>query len=137
MKKQQKEYRQIPAEKGPEALKRSLLTHLNGISTGWKRVGKVSRVNTKAREPILEEDLAKNMSLILHNSFCLNRESKVRSLPNQTRRLQKQREWMQAYEELKAWEDIVIGSDDEEELTKQITVSSASGPSTSKTGGMS
>ena len=44
---------------------------------------------------------------------------------------------MQAYEELKAWEDIVIGSDDEEELTKQITVSSASGPSTSKTGGMS
>ena len=29
---------------------------------------------------------------------------------------------------------IVISSDDEEELSRQITVSSASGPSTSKTG---
>ena len=27
-------------------------------------------------ELILEEDVAKNMSLSLHNSFCLNRESK-------------------------------------------------------------
>ena len=39
--------------------------------TGWKRVGMVSRINTKARESILEEDLAKNVSLSLHNSFCL------------------------------------------------------------------
>ena len=61
----------------------------------------------------------------------------MKSLQNQTRRLQEQREWMQAYEELKACEEIVIGSDDEEELMKQITVSSASGPSTSKTGGIS
>ena len=58
-KKHQKEYCQFPAKIGPEAFKRRLLTHLNGITTGWKRVGKVSRDNTKARESILEEDLAK------------------------------------------------------------------------------
>ena len=52
----------------------------------------------------------------------------MKSLQNQTRRLQEQREWMQAYEELKAWEEIVIDSDDKEELMKQITVSSASEP---------
>ena len=94
MKKYQKEYRQFLAEIGPEAFKRPLLTHRNAITTGWKRVGRVSGNNTKARESILEEDLAKNVSLSLHNSFCLNRESRVKSLPNQAKRLQEQREWM-------------------------------------------
>ena len=92
----------------------------------------VSRDNTKARESLLEEDLAKNVSLSLHNSFCLNRESKVKGLPNQANRLQEQREWMQSFEQLKAWEEIVISSDDEEALLRQITVSNSSGPSTSK-----
>ena len=92
----------------------------------------MSRDNTKAREPILEEDLAKNVSLSLHNSFCMNRESKMKGLPNQVKRLQQQKEWMKSYEQLKAWEEIVISSDDEEALLRQITVSNASGPSTSK-----
>ena len=93
----------------------------------------MSRDNTKARESILEEDLAKNVSLSLHNSFCLNRESRVKGLPNQAKRLHEQREWMQPFEQLKAWEEIVISSDDEEALLRHITVSNKSGPSTSKT----
>ena len=132
MRKYQKEYRQFQAEIRPEAFKRPLLTHRNAITMGWKRVGRVSRNNTKARELILEEDLAKNVSLSLHNSFCLNRESRVKSLPNQAKRLQEQREWMRSYEQLKAWEEIVISSDDEEALLKQITVSNTSGSGTSK-----
>ena len=132
MKKHQQEYRQFLAEIVLEAFKRPLLTHRNMITTGRKRVGWVSRDNTKARESILEEDLAKNMSLSLHNSFCLNRESKVKGLPNQAKRLQEQREWMQSFEQLKAWDEIVISSDDEEALLRQITVSNTSGPSTSK-----
>ena len=103
MKKYHKEYRQFLAEMGPEAFKRPLLTHRNAITTGWKRVGRVSRNNTKSRESILEEDLAKNVSLSLHNSFCLNRESRVKSLSNQVKRLQEQREWTRSYEQLKAW----------------------------------
>ena len=87
MKKHKKEYRLFLAEIGPEAFKRPLLIHRNAITTGWKRVGRGSRDNTKARESILEEDLAKNVSLNLHNSFCLNRESKVKGLPNQAKRL--------------------------------------------------
>ena len=132
MRKHQKEYRQFQAEIGPEAFKRPLLTHRNAITTGWKRVGKMSRDNTKARESILEEDLAKNVSLSLHNSFCLNREARVKALPNQAKRLQEQREWMRSYEQLKAWEEIVISSDDEEELLRQFSASSTSGCSTSK-----
>ena len=106
----------VPGRDRTRSLKRPLLTHRNAITTGWKRVGRVSRNNTRARESILEEDLAKNVSLSLHNSFCLNRESKVKSLPNQVKRLQEQREWMRSYEQLKAWEEIVISSDDEEAL---------------------
>ena len=64
MKKHQKENRQFLAEIGPEAFKRSLLTDRYAITTGWKRVGRVSRDNTRARESILEEDLAKNVSTI-------------------------------------------------------------------------
>ena len=123
MRKHQKEYRQFQAKIGPDAFKTPLLTHRNAITTGWKRVGRVSRDNSRARESILEEDLAKNISMSLHNSFCLNRESKVKSLPNQSKRLQEQREWMRSYEQLKAWEEIVISSDDEEALLEQITVS--------------
>ena len=74
----------------------------------------------------------KNISLSLHNSFCLNRESKVKRLPNQVKRLQEQREWMRSYEQLKAWEEIVISSDDEEALLRQITVSNISGSGTSR-----
>ena len=132
MRKYQKEYRQFQAEIGPEAFKRPLLTHRNAITTGWKRVGRVSRNNTRARESILEEDLVKNVSLSLHNSFCLNRESRVKSLPNQAKKLQEQREWMGSYEQLKAWEEMVISSDDEEALLKQIMVSNMSGSGTSK-----
>ena len=43
MRKHQKEYRQFQAEIGPDAFKRPLLTHRNAITTGWKRVGRVSR----------------------------------------------------------------------------------------------
>ena len=92
MEKHQKEYRQLLAEIGPEVFKRPLLTHCNAVTTGWKRVGRVSRDNTKARESILEENLAKNVSLSLHNSFYRNKESKVGGLPNQAKRLQEQRE---------------------------------------------
>ena len=131
-KKHQKGNRQFLAEIGPEAFNTPLLTYRNAITTGWKRVGRMSKDNNKARESILEEDLAKNASLSLHNSFCLNRESKKKGLPNQAKRLQEQREWMRSYEQSKAWEEIVISSDDEEALLRQISVSNTSRPSTSR-----
>ena len=56
----------------------------------------------------------------------------MKGLPKQAKKLQEQREWMRSYEQLKAWEEIVISSDNEEALLRQITVSNASGPSTSK-----
>ena len=54
----------------------------------------------KAKESILKEDLSKNVSLILHNSFCLIRV-KVKKLSKYLKRLQKQRELMRTYEHKK------------------------------------
>ena len=47
---------------------------------------------------------------------------------------EEEEEWMRAYKQLKTWEEIVISSDDEEELSRQNTVSSACGLSSLKTG---
>ena len=66
----------IPGRNRTGSFQETSLTHRNAITTGWKRACRVSRNNTKARESILEEDLAKNVSLSLHNSFCLNREAR-------------------------------------------------------------
>ena len=118
MKKHQKNYLQFLAEFGPENFKRPLLTHCNGITTGWKRAGKVSRDNTKSKECLSEEYLAKNMRLSLLYCFCLNWESKVEKLPHNLKRLLEQREWMQANVQLKASEEIVISSGDLEDLSR-------------------
>ena len=56
----------------------------------------------------------------------------VKNLSNQAKRLQEQREWMRSYEQLKAWEEIVISSDDEGALLEQITVPKISGSGTSR-----
>ena len=53
IKNHQKGYFQFQAEIEPDMFKRVLLTHHVGITTGWKRAGKVSRDNTKARESML------------------------------------------------------------------------------------
>ena len=85
-----------------EIIPEGISTEGNAITTGWKRVGRVSRDNTKARESILEEDLAKNVSLSLHNSFCLNSELKTKGLSNKAARLQEQKEWIRSFEQLRA-----------------------------------
>ena len=54
----------------------------------------------------------------------------MKRLPNHPKSLQER-----AYEQLKAWDEIANSSDDEEVLTRQITVSSASGSISSKTVG--
>ena len=85
----------------------------------------MSRDNTKARESIFEEDLAKNVSLNLHKSFSLNRESKVEALPNQAKRLQE--EGMDAI--LRTTKSLRrVSSDDEDELLRQIKCRMHQGP---------
>ena len=85
MKKHQKNILTVPGRDRAGGLQEISANQSQCKTTGWKRVGKVSRDNTNARESILEEDLAKIVSWSLHNSFCLNRESKAKSIPNRAK----------------------------------------------------
>ena len=106
----QKEYRQFLAEIGPEAFKRLLLTHRNGITTGWKRVDRVLRDKTKARETILKENPAKNVSLSLHYSFCFKPNEKIARAKGMDASL-----WT-----TEGLEAILISSGDKEDLTRSL-----------------
>ena len=87
----------VPGRNWPTAFKRSKITHLNGVTTRWKRAGKVSRENTEARASILEEDLSKSVSLSFHTSVCRKRETRAKMLSNHALSLREQKDWMQSY----------------------------------------
>ena len=47
----------------------------------------------REKEEMLKEDLERNVTLCLHNSFCRNRESNVDPLPCCKRRVEEQKCW--------------------------------------------
>ena len=77
----------------------------------------MSRDNTKARESILEEDLAKNVSLCLHNSFCRNRYQTVNVdlLPCCKPRLLEQESWGKAHNSVEKHKKDLEDSEAEEQ----------------------
>ena len=135
--KHQKEYSQFLVEIGPEAFKRALLTLRNGITTGWKRVGMVSKDITKARESILEEKNWRECELKITSLVLFEHRKQDEEAAKSTKKITRAKKWMRAYKKLKAWVEIVISSDNEEELAMQVTLSSASEPSTLNTVGAS
>ena len=60
---------------------RSFGAHRNAVTTAVKRISRTSERSGKEKEEILKEDLERNVTLCLHNSFCRNRESNVDPLP--------------------------------------------------------
>ena len=54
------------------------MTHRNAVTTAVKR--KFER-DGREKEEMLKEDLERNVTLCLHNSFCRNKESNVDPLP--------------------------------------------------------
>ena len=53
------------------------MTHRNAVTTAGKRISRTSERDGREKEEMLKEDLERNMTLCLHNSFCRNRESNV------------------------------------------------------------
>ena len=58
---------------GAGAFKRVFVTHRNAVTTAVKRISRTSERNGRKKEVMLKEDLERNMTLCLHNSFCGNR----------------------------------------------------------------
>ena len=47
------------------------------MTTAVKRTSMTSECNERVKEEMLKEDLERNVTLCLHNSFCRNKESNV------------------------------------------------------------
>ena len=67
------------------------MKHRNAVTTAVKRTLKANDCDMRDREEMLKEDLERNVTLCLHNSFCRNRETDVDPLPCCKQRVEEQR----------------------------------------------
>ena len=81
---------------GAGAFKRAFVTHRNAVTTAVKRNSRTSERSGKEKEELLKEDLERNVTVCLHNSFCRNRESNVDPLPCYKQRVEEQKCWRTA-----------------------------------------
>ena len=78
---------------GAGAFKRAFVSHRNAVTTAVKRISRTSEHSGKEKEEMLKEDLEKNVTLCLTNSFCRNRESNMDPLPCCKQRVEEQKCW--------------------------------------------
>ena len=81
MSKHSRVYSAYQLDIGAGAFKRAFVTHRNAVTTAVKRTSRTSECDGREREEMLQEDLERNVTLCLHNSFCRNRETNVDPLP--------------------------------------------------------
>ena len=60
------------------------------MTTAMKRTSRTSECDGREKEEMLKEDLKRNVTLSLHNSFCRNRETNVDPLPCCKQRVEEQ-----------------------------------------------
>ena len=71
----------------------AFVTDRNAVTTAVKRTSRTSECNGREKEEMLKEDLERNVTLCLHNSFCRNKESHVDPLPCCKQRVEEQKCW--------------------------------------------
>ena len=96
MSKHSRVYSAYPLDIGAGAFKRAFKTHRNTMTIAVKRTSRTSEGNGREKKEMLKEDLERNMTLCLHNSFCRNRESNVDPLPCCKQRVEEQKCWRTA-----------------------------------------
>ena len=78
---------------GTGAFKRAFVTHRNAVTTAVRIISRTSDRSGKESEEMLKEDLERNVTLCIHNSFCRNRETNVDPLPCCEQREEEQKCW--------------------------------------------
>ena len=104
---------------GAGAFKRAFVTHRNAVTTAVKRISRTSEREGREKEEMLKEDLERNMTLCLHNSFCRNRESNVDPLPCCKQRVEEQKCRRTAFNSVRIANDVL--QDTETESAESIT----------------
>ena len=98
---------------GAGAFKQAFVTHRNAVTTAVKRISRTSERNGREKEEMLKEDLERNVTLCLHNSFCRNRESNVDPLPCCKQRVKEQKCWRTASNSVRIANDVLQGTETE------------------------
>ena len=106
---------------GAGAFKRSVVTHRNTVTTAVKRTSRTSECDGKEKEETLKEDLERNVTLCLHNSFCRNRETNVDPLPCYKQRVKYQKYWKTASNSVRIATDML--HDTETESAESMSMS--------------
>ena len=70
-------YSEYQLDIGAGAFKRAFVTHRNAVTTAVKKISRTSERSGTEKAERLKEDLERNVTLCLHNSFCRNRESNL------------------------------------------------------------
>ena len=89
------------------------MTHRNAVTTAVKRISRTSERSGKEKEEMLKEDLERNVTLCLHNSFCRNRESNVDPLPCCKQRVEEQKCWRTASNSVRIANDVLQDTETE------------------------
>ena len=89
------------------AFKRVFVTHQNRVTTAVKRTSRTSECDGREKEELLKEDLERNVTLCLHNSFCWNRESNIDTLPCCKQRVEEQKCWRTASNSVRIATDVL------------------------------
>ena len=72
----------------------------------------------REREEMLKEDLGRNVTLCLHNSFCRNRETNFDPLPCCKQRVEDQKCWRTAFNSVRKATDVLQDNEEEENKEK-------------------
>ena len=92
---------------GARALKRAFVTHWKAVTTAVKRISRMSELDGREKEEMLKEELERNVTLCLHNSFCRNRESYIDPLPCCKQRVEEQKCWRTASNSVRIATDVL------------------------------
>ena len=78
-----------------------------------KRTSRTSDCDGREKEEILKEDMKRNVTLCLRNSFCRNRETYVDPLPCCKQRVEEQNCWRTASNSVRIATDVLRGTETE------------------------
>ena len=98
---------------GAGAFKRAFVTHRNALTTAVKRISRLSERDGREKKEMLKEDLERNVTLCLHNSFCRNRESNVDPLPCCKQWVEEQKCWRTASSSVRIANDVLQDTETE------------------------
>ena len=106
-------YSEYHLDIGAGAFKRAFVTHRNAVTTAVKRISRTSERSGNEKAEMLKEDLERNVTLCLHNSFCRNRESNVDPLPCCKQRVEEQKCWRTASNSVRIVNDVLQDTETE------------------------